>query len=309
MSPNDLDLSRSLPVHRKRSSQDTSDPPDFEPEKSPTKKVRFILDDDPTVTASSTCSPASANKRGRANPDEMEPSFGAPSLPEVLSQIPDLRLPQELGKMEHPLGRLPSLDEQADPRSVPPPSPRLKPLELPESIERPNIPWAPTIPALTSRGNSEISLPGSPYNNRPQLDEDLLVSQIEEFAGIETDGENPNLAQARKNVEAANAAYQLADCAMGVAREKKISVKGDAHMANIVRRAVARLRAAREKEKEIVTGGSGLPDLANEQANSNDERDEKGNVWCLGMLGDSLRNHCCSDCENLAMPRTNFHGS
>lgn len=309
MSPNDLDLSRSLPVHRKRSSQDTSDPPDFEPETSPTKKVRFILDDDPTITELSTRSHASANDRRRADPGENAPFSGALSLPEVLSQIPNLRLPQDLGKMEHPLGTLKSPDEQADPRSVPPLSPRPKPLEVSESIERPNIPWEPTIPALTAGDSSEISSPGSPYNNRPKLDEDLLVSQIEEFAGIETDGENPNLAQARKNVEAAKAAYQLADFAMGVAREKKISVKGDAHMANILRRAVARLRAAREKEKDIVTGGSGIPDLANEQASSNDERDEKGNVWCLGMLGDSLRNHCCSDCENLAMPRTNFRGS
>lgn len=302
MSPNDLDLELSLPVHRKRSSRDTSDPPDFEPEKSPTKKVRFILDGDPPISVSTRT--ASANNRGRTNPDEDEPSSGALPLPEVVSQIPDLRVPEDFGTMEHPLGSLTSSNEQANPVPVPTPPSRPKPLDLPESTERPNIPWAPKIPALTAVDISDIPSPDSPYNHRPKLDEDLLVSQIKEFAGIETGGDNPNLAQARKDVEAAKAAYQLADFAMGVAREKKISVKGDAHMANMVRRAVARLRAAREKEKEIVTGGNGIPDLANAQARSNDERDEKGNVWCLGMLGASMRNHCCSDCENLAKPHT-----
>lgn len=302
MSRNDLELS--LPVHRKRSSGDTCDPLDFESEKIPTKKVRFMLDGDSTITASGTCSPASANNSGRASPDENGPSSGALSLPQVLSQIPNLRLPKDLGSMEHLLGSLTSPNEQADPRPVPPPSPRPKPLGLAESIERLNIPWPPTIPALMAGGSSNIPSPDSPYYDRPKLDEDLLVSQIKEFAGIETGGENRNLAQARKNVEAAQAAYKLAEFAMGVAREKKISVKGDAHMADIVRRAVARLRAAKEKEREIMTGGSGIPDLTSEKVDLNDERDEKGNIWCLGMLGASMRNHCCSDCENLAKPVT-----
>lgn len=294
MSPNDLGLS--LQVHRKRSSGETSDPPDFEPEKSPAKRVRFVPDHDPTITVSSARSPTSANNNGPADSDENKPSYDTSSLPEVLSQIPNLRLPEDLRTIEHHLGSLTSPNEQTNPLPAPPPSPRPNHCHSPENIDRPNIPCAPTTPALTAGDLSSNPSLDISYKDRPQLDEDLLVSQIEEFAGIETDGENPDLEKARKNIEAAKAAYQLADFAMGVAREKKISVKGDAHMANIVKRAVARLRAAREKEKEIVTSGSGVPDLSNEQANSNDERDEKGNVWCLGMSGASMRNHCCSDC-------------
>lgn len=303
MSPGDLDLL--LPAHRKRSSGDTSEPPEFESEKSPTKKVRFILNDNLPAKTSIVI----ADNKARTNPNDNEPSSLALSLSQVPSEIPDLRLPENLGTLAHTLGSSTNtLNEETGPLPLPPPSPHPRALDLPLSIGSLNGPLAPTIPALTTACRSGTPSPDSPYNDRPRLDEDLLVSQIKEFTGIETDKENPYLAQAQRNVQIAKVAYQLADFAMGVARGKKISVRGDAHMANIVSRAVARLRAATEKQKEIMAGGSDVPNLAHQElVKSSDERDDKGNVWCLGMLGTSMRNHCCSDCENLTTPNIDFN--
>lgn len=306
MSPDDLDLS--LAVHRKRSSRDTADPPDFEAEKSPTKKVRFILDDN--RSAATSASAVTADDKARTDIDENEPSSGAPSVYEASSEIPDLRLYEDLSTTAQPPASLTNtLNGQADPFPVPPPSPRPKALDGPVSNDQSKNQWTPTISTLTTACRSGTPSPDILYNDRPKLDEDLLVSQIEDFSGVETDRQNPNIAQAQKNVQAAKVAYQLADFALGVARDKKISVRGDAHMANIVSRAAARLRAATEKQKEIMAGGRDIPDLTDEeQVKSIDERDEKGNVWCLGMLGGSLRNHCCSDCESLARPYVDFVG-
>ncbi|KAJ4422630.1 hypothetical protein N0V82_002749 [Gnomoniopsis sp. IMI 355080] len=259
----------------KRPSGDASDPPGVEPG-SPNKKRRIILHGNPPTVPSTDI--ASAGRHGQFDISEGEPSSAAAiPAPETPSQRTNLRPHSDLGSAE-PASRSPkSTEEQTS--ILPPPPPSLRPpqLDIPDNIERAHASSTATTPALTTDSSSSPP-PGSSYIDRPEVDEDLLKSQIEEFKGFEDNSNHPQLVQARKDVDAASAAYELADRAMETARDKRISGKGDRHMANIVRRAVARLRAAKKRLKEIEMGEGDNPNAELETAISDDERDKDANV-------------------------------
>ncbi|KAJ4387871.1 hypothetical protein N0V93_008474 [Gnomoniopsis smithogilvyi] len=289
MSAKDVEGSHTPPPiqRRKRSSEDTSYPMDAEPG-SPTKKVRTAPEEIPPDVPST--SPTSADSNRPFDPIEDEQS-SATTIPDpgASPRSPDPHSTGEVGSLERPSMSPTSPDEQTDPQ--PPPPPRPGHLALPVEFVTINTPLAPTIPALAA-GLPSIPTPSGPCTDPHELDEDLLATQIREYTGPATDKDDAKLVEARKNVQIAKSAYTLANIAMETAREKNISARGDAHMVNIVRRATARLRAAREKLRNIKNGDSDKPDAEPEIVIPDDGRDEAGNVWCLEMAG------YCADCND-----------
>lgn len=283
----------SLPnEQRKRPSEDDSATMDVETG-SPTKKPRILPDaTSPAIAAASA--PSADGTFAIVSGRYITSSSSTLSGPGPSSQPPSLRLATDVGIMESSPPSLTGSDEQAD--SPPTPSPRTPHLDLPENLQSVAIPHAPTILAVTA-SLATMPPPAVPNTDRPQLDKDLLATQIQESAGPDKDPEDSRLTQALKNVEITKAAYELADRAMEAAREKNITARGDTHMSEIMRRALARLRAAKEKQKEIEKGDSDKLDAEPQPAVSDDARDDHGNVWCLEMAGTSLKNQCCSDCE------------
>lgn len=295
MSPKDLEKTCTpfSNAQRKRSSEDTSDLPDVNTA-SPTKKLRFILDGNPLTAFSTSTITGDSNHRLQLREDA--PSLTAFPVSEASSQPRDLHLAGDVRTMEHAPQSLTGPDEQAD--QTPPPSPRPRPRALPENNCIVVAPWNPTIPALPARPSSS-PLPDSSLTDVPELDEDLLATQIEEMSEPNENEEDPRLAQARKNVHLTRAAYKRADRAMETARTVDISNQGDVNMANIVKNALSRLRVAKEKLREIERGDGDKSIPVYKQVISDYERDGTGNVWCSGMTKFSMRNQCCSDCKIL----------
>lgn len=220
-------------------------------------------------------------------------------------------------------------------------SPETPDLEIPKEVCTTDPPLSPTNQGRHACPSIDPAR-DVPEADLSELDEDALKVQTEECSSRpEQISDDPRLLQSRKRVENAQAFYARADSAMESARKTNISPAGNMHMENIVRRALIRLRAARQNlreaetqiydearmlppEKRIIiakprpgqgatesagssieqerTAGSG--DVASEMGldHLDDESDTQGNVWCLGITGKSVKNQCCSDCEIFQKP-------
>lgn len=252
MSPEDINQASTPSVkgHKKRPSDELSGLPQIEPGNQ-SKKPRVMPDDTPPTTSTSNAiiadnKPQSVSNENGLPPDVLKTSDVSLQLP-----IRDLSEPT-LSNDDPPPPRLTRLGPHEE-STQPPPSPRPRHVDLEDHTDSPTSPCAPTDnhPPIDI---ADQPMPDAPDPELPTLDEDLLATQIEEFCrperGEEEEEEDSRLVEARWNVETANTLHKSADRAMETAREKNISKAGNEHMENIVRRALARLRAAKHRQKK-----------------------------------------------------------